>query len=211
MSSVAQPRTPPPASWRLRTAVPAPEVDLDAAERAAAALLIALGLWVDGESMGETPRRMAHALAEMLTVPTFEFTTFENPERYDELVLVEDIPVRSMCEHHMLPFIGVAHVGYLPGDRILGLSKFARLVDFYARRPQTQERMTTQIVEHLQTHLQPRGVGVVISAQHTCMSLRGVRAEGTRTVTSALRGHLRADPAARAEFLHLTRFDTVSP
>jgi GTP cyclohydrolase I len=191
--------------------VPTPEVDLDAAERAAAALLIALGLWVDGESMRETPRRMAHALAEMLTVPTFEFTTFENPDRYDELVLVEDIPVRSMCEHHMLPFIGVAHVGYLPGDRILGLSKFARLVDFYARRPQTQERMTTQIVEHLQTHLQPRGVGVVICAQHTCMSLRGVRAEGTRTVTSALRGHLRADPAARAEFLHLTRFDTVSP
>jgi GTP cyclohydrolase IA len=105
----------------------------------------------------------------------------------------------------MLPFFGVAHVGYLPGERILGLSKLARVVDFYAHRAQTQERLTKQVAEHLQTRLAPRGVGVVISAEHTCMTLRGVRATGTRTVTSALFGHLRDDPSARAEFLALTR------
>jgi GTP cyclohydrolase I len=191
--------------WRPRVVAPAPAVDLVAAERAARDLLTALGLDVGREAMRDTPRRMSHALGEMLTPSSFEFTTFDNSEPYDELVLVEDIPVRSICEHHMLPFTGVAHVGYLPGERILGLSKFARLVDFYARRPQTQEQMTTQIVDHLHTHLAARGVGVVIAAEHTCMSLRGARAHGARTVTSALRGHLREDPAARAEFLHLTR------
>jgi GTP cyclohydrolase I len=210
MSQAVQPGTATPVSWRPRIAARTPAVDLDAAERAAGDLLSALGLRMDSEEMRETPRRMAHALAELLTPSSFEFTKFENPENFDELVLVEDIPVRSMCEHHMLPFMGVAHVGYLPGDRILGLSKFARLVDFYARRPQTQERMTTQIAEHLQTHLEPRGVGVVIAAQHTCMSLRGARAQGTRTVTSALRGRLREDPAVRAEFLHLTRHGRAS-
>jgi GTP cyclohydrolase I len=191
--------------WRLRVADPEADVDLVAAERAAADLLQALGLPLGTEAMVDTPRRMAHALAEMVTAPPFDFTTFSNAEGYDELVLVEDITVRSVCEHHMLPFTGVAHVGYLPGDRVLGLSKLARLVDFYARRPQTQERMTTQVADHLQRHLTPRGVGVIIEAEHTCMSLRGARAHGTRTVTSALRGHLRENPAARAEFLHLTR------
>jgi GTP cyclohydrolase I len=141
----------------------------------------------------------------MLTVPEFDLTTFENAAGYDELVLVSDIPVRTLCEHHMLPFTGVAHVGYLPGERILGLSKFARTVDFFARRAQTQERLTTQIADHLHDRLAPLGVGVVIEAEHTCMSLRGARAEGTRTVTSTLRGRLREDPAARAEFLSLTR------
>jgi GTP cyclohydrolase I len=155
--------------------------------------------------MVETPRRMAHAYAEMLTVPGFDLTTFPNSEGYDEMVLVEGIPVRSLCEHHMLPFVGVAHIGYLPGDRILGLSKFARVVDFFARRAQTQERLTKQVAEHLQDQLAPRGVGVVIEAEHTCMSLRGVRAVGARTVTSALLGTLREDPATRAEFLSLTR------
>jgi GTP cyclohydrolase IA len=120
-------------------------------------------------------------------------------------VLVEDIPVRSLCEHHMLPFTGVAHVGYLPGDRILGLSKLARLVGFFAARTQTQERLTKQVADHLQVHLAPRGVGVVVEAEHTCMSLRGVRATGTRTVTSAMLGTLRTDPASRAEFLALAR------
>ncbi len=181
------------------------ELDLGAAEVAAGDLLRALGLPLHTEAMADTPRRMVHALAEMLTPPAFEFTTFSNTEGYDELVLVEDIPVHSVCEHHMLPFTGVAHIGYLPGERILGLSKFTRIVDFCARRPQTQERMTIEIADHLQAHLTPRGLGVVISAQHSCMTLRGARAEGTRTVTSALRGHLREDPAARAEFLHLTR------
>ncbi|MGH3445127.1 MAG: GTP cyclohydrolase I [Nocardioidaceae bacterium] len=196
---------PPGARWRPRVVPPPHEVDLEAAERAAGDLLVALGLRVDGEAMAETPRRMAHAYAEMLRVPAFDFTTFANTEGYDELVLVEDIPVRSLCEHHMLPFTGVAHVGYLPGDRVLGLSKLARVVDFYAHRAQTQERLTIQVAEHLRDHLAPRGVGVVVSAEHTCMTLRGARATGTRTVTSALLGHLREDPAARAEFLALTR------
>jgi GTP cyclohydrolase I len=193
------------AHWRPRISHPQQEVDLGAAERGAADLLAALGLPIDSDAMLETPRRMALAYAEMLSAPSFEMTTFANDEEYDELVLVEDIPVHSLCEHHMLPFTGVAHVGYLPGDRILGLSKFARIVDFYARRAQTQERLTKQVAEHLQTQLAPYGVGVVVEAEHTCMSLRGAKAEGTRTVTSALFGHLRDNPAARAEFLGLTR------
>jgi GTP cyclohydrolase I len=197
--------------WRARVSRPRDEVDLEAAEKAAADLLVALGLPVDGPDMVETPRRMAHAYAELLAAPAFDFTTFPNTEGYDELVLVENIPVRSVCEHHMLPFVGVAHIGYLPGDRILGLSKFARVVDFYAHRAQTQERLTKQIAEDLQDRLSPRGVGVVIEAEHTCMSLRGVRAVGARTATSALFGSLRADPAARAEFLSLTHHRREAP
>jgi GTP cyclohydrolase IA len=201
-------RTPPAglaelARWRPRVTHARPAIDLEAAEQAALDLLTALGLPVDDDAMLETPRRMARAYAEMLEVPEFDMTTFANTEGYDELVLVQDIPVRSLCEHHMLPFVGVAHIGYLPGERILGLSKFARIVDFYARRAQTQERLTQQVAGHLETQLDPRGVGVVITAEHTCMSLRGARAPGTRTVTSALRGHLRENPAARAEFMTL--------
>jgi len=192
-------------TWRPRVAPEPTPVDLQAAELAAADLLVALGLPLDSPGMAETPRRMAHAYAEMLDVPAFDFTTFPNPDGYDELVLVEDIPVRSLCEHHMLPFAGVAHIGYLPDQRILGLSKFARVADFFSRRPQTQERLTKQIAEHLQVQLSPRGVGVVIEAEHTCMSLRGVRAVGARTVTSALFGTLRENPSSRAEFLSLTR------
>jgi GTP cyclohydrolase IA len=190
---------------RPRVAAEQRPIDLDAAERAAGDLLEALGLPVDCPGMLDTPGRMARAYAEMLTVPSFEQTTFPNSEGYDELVLVEDIPVRSLCEHHMLPFIGIAHIGYLPGERILGLSKFARTVDFFAQRPQTQERLTKQIADHLQEQLAPRGVGVVVAAEHSCMTLRGVRATGARTVTSALYGSLRDDPAGRAEFLSLTR------
>jgi GTP cyclohydrolase IA len=193
------------ARWRPRVSHDQEPADLRAAEKAAADLLTALGLAIDTDEMVETPRRMAHAYAEMLTVPAFDCTTFANTENYDELVLVQDIPVRSLCEHHMLPFVGVAHVGYLPGDRILGLSKFARMVDFFAQRPQTQERLTKQIAEHLEQQLSPVGVGVVVEAEHTCMSLRGVRAAGARTVTSALFGTLREDASARAEFLSLTR------
>ncbi len=192
-------------SWRRRvSAAPAP-VDRDAAERAAAALLRALGQPLTSPHLEDTPRRFAQAYAEMLDVQSFDFTTFPNTEGYDELVLVEDVPVRSLCEHHLLPFVGVAHVGYLPGDRVLGLSKMARLVDFYGRRTQTQERLTQQVAEHLHHHLDPRGVGVVIEAEHTCMTLRGVRAPGARTVTSALLGCLRDDARSRAEFLALTR------
>jgi len=180
-------------------------VDLVRAERAAADMLAALGLPIDSEDMFETPRRLVHAYAEMLTVPDFDSTTFSNAAGYDELVLVSDIPLRSLCEHHLLPFTGVAHVGYLPSARILGLSKFARTVEFFARRAQTQERLTMEIAEHLTQRLEPHGVGVVIEAEHTCMSLRGARAPGARTVTAALRGRLRDDPKTRAEFLSLTR------
>jgi len=186
-------------AWRRATP------DLDAAEAAAASLLTALGIDVDAESTAATPGRMARAFAEMLTPPEFEMTTFPNDEGYDELVLVQDIPVQSLCEHHMLPFVGVAHVGYLPADRILGLSKLARTVEHHSRHAQTQERLTQRIADHLRHSLAAKGVGVVVEAEHTCMTLRGARVSGSKTVTSALFGRLRDDPATRAEFLGLTR------
>jgi GTP cyclohydrolase IA len=179
-------------------------VDLDAAERAAADLLRAVGVSVDTESTAATPRRMARAYAELFSAPAFEPTTFRNDEGYDELVLARDIPFRSVCEHHLLPFFGVAHVGYLPGERILGLSKLARVVEMFARAPQVQERLTKQVADWLSEHLQANGVGVVMRAEHTCMTLRGVRAVGATTVTSALHGWLRDDPSARAEFFALS-------
>lgn len=191
--------------WRPRIAHPHPEVDQGAAEQAAANLHTALGLDLSDENLMETPRRMAQALIEMTNGPDFELTTFPNEEGYDELVLVQDISLQSLCEHHMLPFVGIAHVGYLPGQRILGLSKLARMVQLHARSPQTQERLTKRIADHLQRLLQARGVGVVIEAQHTCMSLRGARVPGARTTTSAFFGQLRDDARSRAEFLALTR------
>lgn len=194
-----------PQRWRPRVTHTRPEIDPEAAEQAAADLLVALGLDLADENLADTPRRMAHALIEMTSGPDFELTTFPNDEGYDELVLVQDITLQSLCEHHMLPFVGVAHIGYLPGDRILGLSKFARMVELHARRPQTQERLTQRIADHLQDGLRPRGVGVVIEAEHSCMSLRGARTPGARTTTSALYGRLRDDPRSRAEFLALTR------
>ena len=142
---------------------------VQAAEEAAAELLRALGVKVDDR----TPARMAKAYAELLTSRPFQLTTFPNDENYDELVLARDIPFRSLCEHHMLPFAGVAHVGYLPGERILGLSKLARVVEMIAAGPQVQERMTKQVAQWLDERLGPRGVGVVIEAEHTCMTLRG--------------------------------------
>jgi GTP cyclohydrolase I len=194
------------ARWRVeRGDHGAPAIDPAAAEAAAADLLTALGVDVRAESTRETPGRMARAFAEMLTPPAFEMTTFPNEEGYDELVLVEDIPVQSLCEHHMLPFVGVAHVGYLPGERILGLSKLARTVEYHCRHAQTQERLTQRVADHLRHSLAAKGVGVVIEAEHTCMTLRGARVPGSRTVTSALFGRLRDDPATRGEFLALTR------
>jgi GTP cyclohydrolase I len=175
-------------------------VDLPAAEDAVAALLRALGRDPDSPHLAETPRRVAASLAEMLSGPHFDLTTFDNDEKYDELVLARSIPVRSVCEHHLLPFIGVAHVGYLPDDRILGLSKLARVVEFFAHRPQVQERLTKQVADWLDEHLRPRGVGVVIEADHLCMSLRGVQATGARTITSTLLGTLRDDARSRGEF-----------
>jgi GTP cyclohydrolase I len=180
----------------------APSVrDETAATRAAADFLTALGLDVTSAGLAETPVRMARAYAELLTPREFALTTFENDEGYDELVLARDIPIRSVCEHHLLPFVGVAHVGYLPGDRILGLSKLARVVELFAHRAQVQERLTKQVADWLHTRLRPRGVGVVIEAEHMCMSLRGVQAIGARTVTSTLLGTLRDDARSRAEFL----------
>jgi GTP cyclohydrolase I len=184
---------------------PRPTVDLDAAMVAARDLLIALGADLDRLGLEETPTRMAAAYAEMLTPRPFNLTTFPNEEGYDELVLARDIPFSSLCEHHALPFVGVAHVGYIPGDRILGLSKLARVVELFARRFQVQERMTVQIADWLQRQLQPRGVGVVIEAEHLCMSLRGARVSGSRTTTSSVQGLLRDDGRSRQEFFALTR------
>ena len=180
-----------------------PGIDLAAAERAAAQFLGALGVDLDAEGMRATPGRMARGYAELLTPQPFNLTTFPNDEGYDELVLARAIPVRSVCEHHLLPFSGVAHVGYLPGERILGLSKLARTVEHFARRPQVQERLTKQVAEWLYDRLQARGVGVVIEAEHTCMTLRGTQATGSRTVTSTLLGTLREDPRSRQEFFAL--------
>ncbi len=177
--------------------------DLAAAERAAADFLRALGVSLDRPGLARTPRRMAQAYAELLTPHEFDLTTFPNEDGYDELVLVRDIPLTSVCEHHLLPFLGRAHVGYLPGDRILGLSKLARLVELHARGPQVQERLTKQIADWLDSRLRPAGVGVVIEAEHMCMTLRGVQAAGARTVTSTLLGALRTDARSRAEFLNL--------
>jgi GTP cyclohydrolase I len=182
-----------------------PAVDLDAAARAARDFLTALGVSCDSESMERSPRRMAEAYAAMLTSRPFEMTTFPNDEAYDELVVVRSIPMQSLCEHHFLPFTGVAHVGYLPGSRIVGLSKLARVVEMFAKRPQVQERLTQQIADWVDVHLAPKGVGVVIEAEHACMTLRGVQVAGTVTSTSALRGVLRESPQSRAEFLDSLR------
>ena len=178
-------------------------IDLERAERAVSDLLEALGQDTDDEHLQETPRRVATLLGEMLTAQSFKLTTFPNDEGYDELVLARDIPFHSLCRHHMLPFVGVAHVGYLPGDRILGLSKLARVVDHFARGLQVQERLTKQVADRLQDELDPKGIGVVLEAEHLCMSLRGVRASGSRTVTSALHGVLRSDQRSRAELFAL--------
>lgn len=182
-----------------------PEVgpDLAAAEAAAADFLTALGIRLDSESLRGTPKRMAHAYAEFFTPRPFDLTTFPNDEGYDELVLGRSIPLRSVCEHHLLPFVGVAHVGYLPGERILGLSKLARVVEHFACRPQVQERLTKQVADWICEQLNPKGVGVVIEAEHSCMTLRGVQATGSSTVTSTLLGTLREDPRSRQEFFAL--------
>jgi GTP cyclohydrolase I len=188
----------------LRVARRRPGRDLAAAERAAAAFLAALGVDCEAEGLAETPARMARSYAELLTPREFQPTTFPNDEGYDELVLARSIPIRSVCEHHLLPFIGVAHVGYLPGERILGLSKLARMVELFAHGPQVQERLTKQIADWLTSHLHPHGAGVIIEAEHLCMTLRGVRAVGAKTITSALLGTLRDDARSRAEFFTLT-------
>ena len=178
-------------------------VDLGAAERAAGDLLVALGADPDSEHLRETPRRVARAYAELLSPTPFNATTFPNQAGYDELVLVRDIPFQSLCAHHLLPFHGTAHVAYLPGERIIGLSKLGRIVDRFAHDLQIQERLTTQIADWTEETLEPRGVGVIIEAEHLCMSLRGAQKPGALTTTSALRGLVRDDPRTRGEFLSL--------
>jgi GTP cyclohydrolase I len=178
-------------------------VDLAAAEAAVADLLTALGQDLDDDHLRETPARVAAAYAEMLTPRPFNPTAFPNEEGYNELVLARDILFHSLCQHHLLPFKGVAHVGYLPGGRIIGLSKLARVVELFSRRLQVQERLTQQVADWLHQHLDPKGVGVVLDAEHLCMTLRGVRASGSRTVTSAVHGLLRQDHRSRAEFFAL--------
>ena len=183
---------------------PAHRIDLVAAERAAADLLSALGADLEDESLRATPGRMARLYGELLSPTPFNATTFPNDAGYDELVVARQIPFHSLCEHHLLPFVGVAHVGYLPGERIIGLSKLARVVDYFARGLQVQERLTSQIADWLQAELDPKGVGVVLEAEHMCMSLRGVQKHGASTVTSSLHGLVRNDARTRQEFLALT-------
>jgi GTP cyclohydrolase IA len=177
--------------------------DLAAAERAALDLLRAIGADVDSPDLLQTPRRMAAAFAELVAPAELGATLFANEGRYEELVLVRDIEFHSLCMHHLLPFHGQAHVAYLPGDKIVGISKLARVVEAFSRDLQLQERLTVQIADWLEQELEPRGVGVVVSAEHMCMTIRGVRKPGARTVTSALRGLLRDDPRTRQEFFSL--------
>ena len=183
-------------------------VDLARAEAAVRELLFAIGEDPDRDGLKATPQRVARAYAETmagLTVNPDDVleTTFD--AHHDELVLVKDIALYSTCEHHLVPWHGTAAVGYIPGDdgRITGLSKLARLVDLYARRPQVQERLTSQVADAIMDRLEPRGVIVVVQAEHLCMAMRGVRKPGTTTITSAVRGILQADPRTRAEALSL--------
>ncbi len=181
--------------------------DAERVERAVRELLVGIGEDPDREGLKDTPARVARAYAEIFSgmrvrAEDVLATTFDLG--HDELVLVKDIEVRSTCEHHLVPFFGVAHVGYIPSEdgRITGLSKLARLVDVFARRAQVQERLTTQVADSLMRILQPRGVIVVVECEHLCMSMRGIRKPGALTVTSAVRGHLRK-AATRAEAMSL--------
>lgn len=183
-------------------------VDLPRAEAAVRELLTAIGENPDREGLRQTPARVARAFQEIFSgmfvdpADVLE-TTFD--ENHDELVLVRDIPLYSICEHHLVPWHGTAAVGYIPGDsgRITGLSKLARVVDLYAKRPQVQERLTSQVADAVMQRLEPRGVIVVIQAEHLCVSMRGIRKPGTRTITSAVRGTFKEDPRTRAEALGL--------
>jgi GTP cyclohydrolase IA len=184
-----------------------PDFDLTRAEAAIRELLLAAGEDPEREGLVDTPRRVARAYAEMFAGMRMRpedvlTTTFDIG--HDEMVLVKDIEVWSMCEHHLVPFTGVAHIGYIPSEdgRITGLSKLARLVEVYARRPQVQERLTTQVADAMSDLLKPRGSIVVFECEHLCMTMRGVRKPGAKTVTSAVNGQLR-DPATRAEAMSL--------
>jgi GTP cyclohydrolase IA len=183
-------------------------VDLQRIEDAVREILVAIGEDPDRDGLRLTPTRVAQAYAELfagLRVDPAEVLTTTFEANHEELVLVRDIQVFSLCEHHLLPFHGVAHLGYIPGEdgRITGLSKLARLVDVYARRPQVQERLTSQIADLLMDKLQPRGVIAVLECEHMCMSMRGIQKAGARTVTSAVRGVFQRDGKVRAEAMSL--------
>ena len=183
-------------------------VDLPRIERAVREILIAVGEDPDRDGLARTPARVARAYAELfagLRVDPAQVLTTSFEAGHQELVLVRDIDVMSLCEHHLLPFRGVAHVGYIPGPagRITGLSKLARLVEVYARRPQVQERLTSQIAELLMAKLEPRGVIVVLECEHMCMAMRGIQKAGAKTITSAVRGVLQRDAKSRAEAMSL--------
>lgn len=182
------------------------EVDLPAIEQAVRTILKAIGEDPSRDGLLDTPRRVAKMYAEMtagLHLDPGRHLEVTFPEAYDEIVLVRDIPFTSLCEHHLLPFTGVAHVAYIPNGKVTGLSKLARVVDEVGKRPQVQERMTQVIADLIEDRLQSSGVAVVIEAEHTCMSIRGVKKPGTMTVTSALRGTFKENPASRAEVLSL--------
>ena len=182
-------------------------MDKERIEKAVREILIAIGEDPDREGLTETPHRVANMYAEVfggLEKNPEEFLKIFSEEENDEMVVVRDIPLYSMCEHHLLPFVGKAHIVYIPGDgKVIGLSKLARVVDNFARRPQIQERLTSQIADFLSIHLNPKGVAVVIEAEHLCMTMRGIRAAGAKTKTSALRGIMRSDARTRAEALAL--------
>jgi GTP cyclohydrolase IA len=188
----------------MTTIAPARTVDHAAVQEAARDLLRAVGADVDSEGLEDTPRRVADAYAELLTPRPFRATTFPNDDGYDELIVARSIPFHSLCMHHLLPFHGTAHIAYLPDERIIGLSKLGRVVEFFSRDLQIQERLTTQVADWLERELEPKGVGVMLEAEHMCMSLRGVQTPGAKTVTSALRGLVRDDARTRHEFLTLT-------
>ena len=187
----------------LRVEAGRPPIDLAAAELAVSDLLKALGQDAYSTHLLATPRRVAASFAEMLEPRAFDLTTFENDGSYDGLILAKDLPVRSMCQHHMLPFVGTARVAYLPGERIVGLSKLGRIVEHFAKNFQVQERLTAQIAAWIEENLSPQGVAVVLEAEHLCMSLRGVQAHGSKTITSTFKGVLRTDDRARDEFFRL--------
>lgn len=181
-------------------------VDLDAIEEAVRTILAAVGEDPDRDGLLDTPRRVARMYAEMfsgLDTDPAEHLHVTFPERYNELVLVRDISFTSMCEHHLLPFSGLAHVAYIPNGRVTGLSKLARVVEDVARRPQVQERMTQTIADLLESELETTGCAVVIQAEHSCMAIRGIRKPGSTTITSALRGVLKTDQSSRSEVLSL--------
>ncbi|HET8927562.1 MAG TPA: GTP cyclohydrolase I [Microbacterium sp.] len=176
-----------------------PPVDRPRALAAVAELIAALGYEVDAD-LAETPRRVVDGFVELTTPRPFSMTAFPNDDGYDEPVVVRDIPFVSLCRHHLLPFRGIATVGYLPGDKLIGLSKLARVVERHARDLQVQESLTVQIADTLEAELSPRGVGVVLRAEHMCMSVRGVQVAGATTETTMFRGELAGDRGLQARF-----------